>query len=221
MENILIYGASGHAKMIIDIVQKNNNYTIKGFIDSYKPIGKVIKGYKILGCLEQLPALVEELDINAVVVAVGDNFTRHRAYNKIKNLVPHVKFASIIHPSAILASDVKIEEGTVIMANVIINANAKVGKLCILNSASSLGHDSTMSDFSSLASRATIAGNVQIGFCSAICLSVTVIQNIKIGNNTVIGAGSLVIRSIGDLKLAFGNPIDVVKHRGADSKYLS
>lgn len=220
MKNILIYGASGHAKMIIDIIHKTKNHNIIGFIDSYKPINEIISGYKILGNLDQLPSLIQELNIEGIVIAVGDNYDRQAAYHKIKKINPQLKFPSIIHPSAIIATDVIIEEGTVIMANAIINSSSKVGKLCILNTASSLGHDSVMADFSSLASGVTVAGNVQIGSGSAICLGASIIQNVVIGNNTVIGAASLVLKSIGNLKQAFGSPINTIKDRNADSKYL-
>ena len=62
MKNILIYGASGHAKMIVDIIQKNNNYTIKGFIDSFKSINEVVYGHTIIGNLKLLPELIKELN---------------------------------------------------------------------------------------------------------------------------------------------------------------
>ena len=77
-----------------------------------------------------------------------------------------------------------------------------------------------MEDFSSLASSVTIGGNVKIGLCSAICLKAAIIQNISIGNHTVIGSGSLVLKSIGDCKQAYGSPINTIKDRKPDSKYL-
>ena len=220
MKNILIYGASGHAKMIVDIIQKDNKYIMKGFLDSYKPINEVVYGHSIIGDLSQLTRLIEELNIEGIVIGIGENSTREEAYHKIKKIAPNLKFVSIVHPSATIATDVSITKGTVIMANAVVNANAKLGRFCILNTASSLGHDCNMADFSSLASGATIAGNVQIGFCSAICLGATIIQNLEIGDNTVIGAGSLVLTSIGNNKTAFGAPIHTIKDRFPDSKYL-
>ena len=220
MKNILIYGASGHAKMIVDIIQKNNNYTIKGFIDSFKSINEVVYGHTIIGNLKLLPELIKELNIDGIIIALGENSTRKKIYHKIKNIASHLEFVSIIHPSAIIAAEVEIGEGTVIMANVVINASAKVGRFCILNTASTLGHDSMMSDFSSLASGVTVAGNVTIGVCSAICLNATIIQSLTIGDNTVIGASSLVLKSVGSNKTAFGSPIHTIKDRSSDSKYL-
>lgn len=220
MKNILIYGASGHAKMIVDIIQKNESYTIKGFIDLNKPFGEAIMSYKILGNLDHLSDLIDELNIEGIVIGIGDNYSRQIAYSDIKKIAPQLEFPSIIHSSAVIATDVVIEEGTVIMANSVINANSKVGKCCILNTASTFGHDSIMADFSCLASGVTVGGNVQIGLGSAICLGASIIHNIAIGNNSVVGAGSLVVKSIGDLKTVFGSPIHTIKDRVPNSKYL-
>lgn len=220
MKNILIYGASGHSKMIIDIIEKQNNYNIKGFIDSYKSKGFVLSDYQVIGHLKEIPVLIKELNIEGIVIGIGDNFTRQRISMNIENIAPQLKFISIIHPTATIAKNVTIGDGSVIMANTVLNASAKVGKHCILNTASTFGHDSVMADFSSLASGVTVAGSVTIGLCSAICLRATLIQSITIGENTVIGAGSLVLKSIGNLKQAFGHPINTISDRTADSKYL-
>tara|TARA_R110002033_G_scaffold60466_2_gene110663 strand:- start:4061 stop:4726 length:666 start_codon:yes stop_codon:yes gene_type:complete len=221
MKNILIYGASGHAKMIVDVIEKNKSHNIMGFIDTYKPLGYQLNSYKVIGHLEHLKQLKTDLNIDGIIIAIGDNFTRQKVANNIKNILPNLKFVTIVHPTATLAEDIIIEDGSVIMAKAVINSGSKVGKFCIINTSSTLGHDSTMADFSSLASGVTVAGSVKIGVCSAICLRAIIIQNIEIGNNTVIGAGSLVLKSIGDLKTAYGNPIDIIKDRNEDSKYLS
>lgn len=220
MKNILIYGASGHAKMIVDIVLKNNKYNVVGFVDSYKPINQDLYGYKIIGNLNDLPKLIKQHNIEGIAIGIGDNYTRKSAYHRIIKLAPNIEFVSIVHPSAVIANDVIIPKGAVIMPNAVINANAKIGEFSILNTKSSLGHDSIMADFSSLASGAIIGGGVGIGLCSAICLCASIIQNVTIGNHTVIGAASLVLKSIGDYKLAFGSPIHTIKDREANSKYL-
>ncbi|WP_369995359.1 acetyltransferase [Winogradskyella sp.] len=220
MKNILIYGASGHAKMIVDIILKNNTYNFIGFVDSYKPIGEDVYGYKVLGNLELLPSLINKFDIQGIVIGIGSNTTRLRAYKNIIDIAPDLEFVPIVHPTAVLANGVIIPEGTVIMPGAIVNADARVGRFCLLNTKSSLGHDSTMSDFSSLASGATIGGNVEIGFCSAICLSASVAQNTTIGNYTTIGACSLVLKPIGDHKLAFGVPINTIKDKKKSYKHL-
>ncbi len=220
MTNIIIYGASGHAKMIVDIIHKKNNYNIVGFIDSFKEPGEKVYGYYVLGNLDKLNTIVKEFEINGVVIGVGDNNNRKLAYKKIKKITPSLTFVSVIHPSAIIANDIVIQLGTVIMAGAIINADSKVGKLCIINSKASLGHDSNLGDFSSLASGVTIGGNVTIGKCSAICIGTTIVNNKTVGNYSVIGASSLVLKNIGDLKIAYGSPIHTIKDRAYSDHYL-
>lgn len=220
MKNVLISGASDHSKMIIDALHKNNEYNIHGLIDSYKDKGESLYGYDIIGSTDDLTRIKKEYNIYGMIIGVGDNFTREELKKRIDNLSLGLEYPSVVHPSAIIAENIIIPEGSVIMAGTVINANAKVGRFCILNTLSSLGHDSVMGDFSSLASGVTIGGNVNIGFCSAICLKASIIQNINIGNNTVIGAASLVLKSIGDLKLAFGVPIKTIMDREPNSKYL-
>lgn len=219
MKNILIYGASGHSKMIVDIILKNKDYKFIGFIDSFKPINTKVYGYDIKGGLDELPNLINEYSIDGIIIGIGDNYTRRHAYELISGIAPDIEFVSAVHPSAVLANDVIIPRGTVIMAGAVLNAASKVGEFCILNTKSSLGHDSTMANFSSLASGATTGGNVHIGLNSAICLRAAIIQNVSIGDHSVVGAGSLVLHSIGDRKLAYGNPITTLKNRKIDAKY--
>lgn len=221
MKNIIIAGASGHAKMIMDIIHKNNNFNIVGLVDSFKEVGDEIYGHKIIGKTEDIENLRKQYDVFGIIIAVGDNTNRKDLKEKIDSISPEINFINAIHPSAILANDIVVPMGTIIMAGVIVNADTKIGEFCILNSKSSLGHDSVMEDFSSLASGATTGGNVHIGTCSAICLDASIIQNISIGKHTVIGASSLVVKSIGDYKRAFGVPINNIKERACDTKYLS
>lgn len=219
MKNILIYGASGHAKMIVDIILKNKDYNFIGFLDSFKPINEEIYGHKVVGNLDMLPSIIKKFNVKGVVIGIGDNDTRLQAYKKIIQIDPTIEFPSMVHPNAIIANDVILPKGVVIMAGAIINADAKVGKFCLLNTKASLGHDSVMSDFSSLASGATISGNVHIGFCSTISLSASVSQNLTIGNFTIIGGASLVLKSVGDYKLAYGVPAKIIKNRRLDLVY--
>lgn len=220
MKNILIYGASGHAKVIADIILGNNDYNIIGFLDSFKPINEDIFGFKIIGNLNTLPDLIDKHNIDGIIIGIGDNTLRKKASIKISKIAPSLEFVSAVHSNAIIAKDVVISEGSVIMPGTIVNVNAKIGRFCILNTKSSLDHDSEMDDFSSLAPSVSISGNVKIGECSSICLGASIIQNITIGNYTVVGAGSLVLKSIGDFKQAFGSPINTIKDRKADACYL-
>ena len=190
-KNIVIIGASGHAKVIIDIIERLNEFNIVGLIDSFKPINSKIFEYKIIGREEDIPELASKYNFNTGIIAIGDNWTRRKMYYKIKRISPKFDYISAIHPKSVIGKNVKIGKGTVIMAGAIVNSDAKIGSFCIINTKASLGHDSNLKKFASLAPNSTVGGSVTIGTCSAICLSTSVLQSITIGKHSIIGAGSL------------------------------
>jgi len=210
-QNIIIIGASGHSKVVIDIIERLNNYNIIGLIDTYKSKRNKIFHYEILGTEENLYSLIKEFNIYAGIIAIGDNWIRKTIHEKITKMIPDFKFISAIHPNAIIGKNVKIGKGTVIMPGAIVNCDSKIGDYCILNTKSSLGHDGIMKNFSSLAPNATVGGNTVIGIGAAICLGANVIQNITIGNHSIIGAGSLVNRDIEGNKMAYGIPAKPIR----------
>ena len=145
------------------------------------------------------------------IIAIGDNWIRMNIYHKIISFSKDFKFISAIHPRAILGKNIYIGEGTVIMPGVIINSDASVGKFCIINTNSSLGHDGIMEDFSSMAPGVTTGGNVTIGKCASVSLGACIIHNIKIGEYSLIGSGSLIVEDVENLKLVYGLPGKVIK----------
>ncbi len=221
MKKIVIIGASGHAKVIIDIIEKRNEYQIIGLIDSYKNADQKIMGYTILGKEDLIPELIEKENIVGGVIAIGDNWSRNKVKDTIKKIVPEFKFLPAVHPNAVLCNNLKIAPGVVIMAGAIVNAEAKIAPFCILNTKSSLGHDSVMDDFSSLAPNTTIGGNVSIGEFSAVSIGSTVIQNVKIGMHTIVGAGTLVLEDIGNNLLVYGVPGKKIRDRQIGEPYLA
>lgn len=220
MDKILIIGASGHAKVIIETIELNNNYQIYGLIDTFKPIGEKVLGYEILGTEDYIKNLAQK-GINKGVIAIGDNWNRFLMQEKIKKISPDFEFISVIHPLTTISPSVKIGKGTVILASVIINAEAEVGDFCILNTGASFGHDSIIKDFSSLAPGVTVGGNVTIDTCTAISLGANVIQGITIGKHSIIGAGSLVLHDVVDYKLFYGVPAKEIRTIKAGENYLS
>ncbi len=220
MEKIVIIGASGHARVIIETVELNKKYQIYGLIDSFKPKGQKILGYEILGTEDLIQDLMKK-GIRKGVIAIGDNWTRYMMYTKIKEETPDFEFVTIIHSSAIISPSAKIGRGTVVLASVKVNTYAEIGDGCILNTNSSFGHDGRLSDFSSIAPGVTVGGNVAIGFCTAISLGANVIQGIVIGKHSIIGAGSLILHDIDDFKLVFGVPGKEIKTIEKGEKYLT
>ncbi|PKV50994.1 sugar O-acyltransferase (sialic acid O-acetyltransferase NeuD family) [Aquimarina sp. MAR_2010_214] len=220
MEKTLIIGASGHAKVIIETIELNNNYEIYGLIDTFKPKGSKLLRYEVLGKEEDIPSLIKQ-GIRKGIIAIGDNWVRYQMYLKIKKIAPDFEFINVIHPSVVISPSVILGEGSVILASVTINAEAQVGDFCILNTGVNLGHDSIMKEFSSLAPGATIGGNVYIGKGTAISLGANIIQGITVGNYSVVGAGSVIVNNIDDYKLAYGVPAKEIRTFKKGERYLS
>ena len=218
--NIIVIGSSGHAKVVIDSIEKENKYEIIGLLDRFKEVGSSSFGYKILGKEEDLKNLIKVHKIEGGFIAIGDNFVRSIVHDRISNDIPQFNFIKTIHPSAQIARNVLIGKGTVILANTTISSDALVGDFCIINNNSSLDHDSRILDYSSLAPGSSIGGNVKIGLFTAVSLGSKVIHGITIGEHTIIGAGATVIKDIPKYVVAYGNPAKVIRSRLAGEKYL-
>lgn len=220
MEKIAIIGASGHAKVIIDIVLNEKKYELCGLLDDYRKSGEVVMNFPILGKIEELPNIVCKHLITGIVIAIGDNFARSKVAAYIKKTCPDIIFINTIHPSALIAPSVQIGAGTIIAAGSIVGPCCKIGNHCILNTNSSLDHDSTMHDFSSIAPGVITGGNCDIGAYAAIGIGTTLIHKVHIGNNSVIGAASLVISDVEPFVIAYGSPAKTIRTRKEDDRYL-
>ncbi len=193
MKTIGIYGASGHGKVVADIA-KLCGYKKVIFIDDNKK--------------EYLSLQEYQKKYNYPIAwGIGDNEIRSKKAQLIE------EFVTLIHPKAIVAQDVKIDRGSVIMAGAIINPSASIGKHTIINTATVIEHDCIIEDFVHIAPNCSLAGNVRIGKKSFIGIGSTIIQNISIGENCIIGAASLVLDNIEDNVTAFGSPAKIYKKR--------
>lgn len=220
MQNVVIFGASGHGSVVLDCLEKEGKYNFVGFIDSFQKKGTALNGYKVLGAENDLPELIDSYHIFGGIVAIGDNWIRSSMVDRISKIVLDFNYIKVIHPYSEIGKDVQIGKGSVVMPGVTINANTLVGNHCILNTKSSLDHDGFMSHFSSLAPNVCIGGNLILGQGSAVCLGTNIIENITIGSNCIIGAGSLVVGNIVSDVLAYGAPAKVIRKRIAGEKYL-
>jgi len=221
MQNVVIFGASGHGSVVLDCIEKEAKYNVIGFIDSFEEKGAQVSGYSILGSEYDLPYLIEEHQLLGGIIAIGDNWTRNLVVERVRKIAPDFQYIKAVHPNAEVGKDVQIGIGSVVMPGVTINANAVIGDHCILNTNSSLDHDGFMNNYSSLAPNVCVGANLILGKGSAICLGANIIENITIGNHTVIGAGSLVVGNISDRVLVYGAPAKIIRKRIASEPYLS
>ena len=220
-QQIVLIGASGHARVILDILQLTGTYEIVGLIDSFKPRGISLGGHEILGSPDEIPALVDQGAFSAAIVCVGDNWTRARIVDGIRRAVPNFTFVSAIHPAATVSRDAVIGEGTVIMAGAVVNPGCQVGEYCIINTRASLDHDSVMDSYSSLGPGVTTGGCVRIDAYSAIGIGATILQDLHIGRHTVVGAAAAVFHNLPDSVVAYGVPARIIRSRQPGDRYLS
>lgn len=221
MQNIVIFGASGHGSVVLDCILAEGKYNVIGYIDSFKKWTFNEEDYPILGDEFDLPNIIEKFNISGGIIGIGDNWTRKMMVQRILKIVPNFNFISTIHPTSIIGSNVSIGKGTAILVDVVVNINSQIGEFCILNTKVILEHDGKLDDFSSLASGAITGGNFSLGKFSAISLGVTIIENVTIMAHTVVGAGSVVTKDIEGYVVAYGSPAKVVRRRSIGESYLA
>ena len=190
-----LYGASGHAKVIIDILT-DSKIAVNGLFDDNKDLNDLL-GYPVYG--------TENIK-GPLIVSIGDNKIRKRIVDTLS-----VYFGRAIHPSAIVSDKACIGEGTVVMQGSIIQSCAIIGKHGIINTGASVDHDCNVGDFVHISPKATLCGSVTVGEGSWIGAGTTIIPGVKIGKWCVIGAGSVVTKDIPDYSLAVGNRCKVIK----------
>lgn len=206
MEDIILLGGGGHCKSVIDTINSLDRYNIVGILDIEDKIGTKIYNIEVIGTDDELINHYNNGVQNAFISlgSIGDTRVRRNLNNIIKDI--GMNLPSIIDPTAILAEDIKVGEGSFIGKGVILNSGTKIGVNCIINSGVIVEHDCIIADYVHIAPGSTLSGGVTVGSNSHIGTNATIIQNILIGENTIIGAGSVAVEDIGNNKKAYGNP---------------
>jgi sugar O-acyltransferase (sialic acid O-acetyltransferase NeuD family) len=217
---IIIVGSSGHAKVVIDIVNKLNCYELIGVIDPFRTIGEKVFSVKILGSEDVLIDLIDKYNNLKVFVAIGDNFVRQTVVERLKLNFKKIDFVSLVHPSVQIGENVQIGKGVVIMSGVSVNSDTLINDFVIINTNASVDHDCFLDDFSSLAPGVVLGGNCKIGFLSAISIGTTIVHRVVIGYNVVVGAGSLILNNCPDNSLVYGSPARFIRSRNPGDNYL-
>ena len=198
MATINIFGASGHAKVVMDIIAAQGD-EVGALYDDNPHCGQ-INGKRVFKAAD--------ITVNGpLIVSIGSC----RIHKLIVERYSHLEFATAIHPKAIISDTATIGIGSVVMPGAIINADVTIGKHCIINTKASVDHECTVGDYVHIAPGATLSGNVEVGECSWIGVGACVKQGVKIGNNCMIGAGSVVLKDIPDNVVAYGNPCKIIK----------
>ena len=220
MKNVVIIGGGNQAHYVIDIIERAGHYNIVGIVDSIHEIGSDRFSYKILGRQENIVELINQHQIYGGIIAIGDNYARGNVYLQISSLVPSFEFINAIHPSVIIGNNVKIGKGVTAMAGVIFNPKSIIGDFTFFATGAQVEHDCIISDFASISAGSVTGGHVKLGKYSALTLGVTVLDRLEIGENTVVGAGSLVLKSLPSNVLVYGNPAKIIRNRDIGEKFL-
>ena len=196
---MIIYGASGHAKVIIDIIQSIEE-SIDFILDDDKSKIKLL----------EFPIDHEYNDSmkgQKLVVAIGDNSIRKYVVEKTENRFIN----ALIHDTATISKQSKIGIGSVVMPHAVINSSVVIGQHCIINTSSIIEHDSKISDFVHISPGAIITGNVKIGEGTQVGAGATIIPGVEIGKWVTIGAGTVVLEDVPDYAVVVGNPGKIIK----------
>ncbi len=204
MENtkIYIFGASGHGKVVSELIT-NNQCKIEAMVDD-EPKLNYFNEIPIINSTF-LPQASENISL---IIAIGNNITR----KKISSRFNEFNFFSSVHKTAFVSPSATVGAGTVVMLYAIINSDATIGNHVIVNTGALIEHDCNIEDFVHISPKVTLSGNVKIGIGTHVGSGAIVIPGIKIGKWCTIGAGTVVINDIPDGATVIGNPGRIIKY---------
>ncbi len=218
--DLLIIGSSWHASVVIDAIELAGLDRIVGFLDDTVAPGTERHGYTVLGGINDAAKICAKAAIANVAVAIGDNWRRRKISSQLTKKRPGLNFPVIKHPSATVAGSAQIGKGAVILAGSHVGPGARVGDFCILNTGSSLDHDTVMENYSSIAPGVFTGGLVRIGECSAVGVGASISDRVSIGRHSVVGTGAVVVSDIPEFVVAYGNPARVQRSRNEGDEYI-
>jgi sugar O-acyltransferase, sialic acid O-acetyltransferase NeuD family len=202
-KNVIIIGASGHGKVIADIIKCSGD-NVFGFLDDNEALAGTTSGAPLLGKIE----IYTQYNDIEFIVAIGGSAIREKIVAKMVN----VQWYTAIHPTAVISKlDTVIGEGTAIMANAVINPGTTIGKHCIINTGAVVDHDNSIGDYSHISVGAKLAGTVEIGKHTWIGVGAAVSNNISICDGCLVGAGAVVVKDIKENGTYVGIPARKIK----------
>jgi len=204
-DKLIIIGASGHGKVVADVAIKMNKWQSISFLDDDESI-KTSMGLDVIGKTTDAFRDKDEADF---FVAIGSNATREKIQEKL--IDEGLNVVSLIHPSAVIGTDVEIGIGTAVMAGVVINSSTRIGKGCIINTSSSLDHDNAIEDYVHISPGVNMAGTVKVDKGSWIGIGSVVSNNVNICSGCKVGAGAVVVKDITEPGTYVGVPVRRVK----------
>jgi UDP-perosamine 4-acetyltransferase len=210
MEPLVIIGAGGHGRVVLDIVRTAGFYEPIGFVDADTRLpGTRVGGLTVLGPTNVLPKLRQQQRVMHAIVAIGDNRTRLRYTAAMQ--AEGFELVSAIHPTAFVSPTAKLGQNVVVGPNASIITEARVGDSVIVNTGAIVEHECEIAEAVHVAPGACLAGRVRVGACAFIGIGAQVIQCLAVGEGATVGAGAVVLEDVADGATVVGVPARVVK----------
>ncbi len=192
MKELIILGAGGHARSLIDIILSTNEWKIAGIVGKKDELNKLIMGFEVKWTDDQLRTLRQ--DFKYAVLAIGKLGINQKRIRKIQELRSiGYEIPRIVSPTAYVSKFSNIEEGTMIGHFSFINANSNIGKHCIINSQSVIEHDVNLGDYCHISTSVTINGDVNIGANTFVGSKSMIREGLTLPEGTIISAGKRVM----------------------------
>lgn len=203
---IFVYGGGGHAKVVLDTITRTYGAeSIAGiFDDDLAKANTKFYEHQIIG-----PPVAGQIKNGTLIIAIGHNKTRAEKVAILARL--NVKYITVIDPTAIITSSVKIGAGTLVMPGAILNADARVGDHCIINTSAIVEHDCQIGNFAHIAPGVVLTGAVSVGSTTLVGANSVIVPGKKIGANCLVAAGSVVTKDIPDNCMVRGNPARIIR----------
>lgn len=210
LPEVLIIGAGGHGRVVLEIVRAEGKYHPTGFIDADAALADtLVAGVPVLGTLNALPRVLRQRKGIRAVVAIGDNRIRRGCAAKV--VAAGVELVSVVHPSAIVSPSAKIGRNVVIAAGAIVGTEAILADSVLVNSGAIVDHECRIGEGVHVGPGAKLAGRVSVDAGAFIGLGAAVIQCCSIGAESIIGAGAVVIRDVEPGTTVVGVPARTIK----------
>jgi acetyltransferase EpsM len=209
---IVIVGAGGHGKVVLDILRAANRYQVVGFLDANESLhGQSVLGSPVLGALNLLPKLRSQR-VEGAIIAIGDNAARVACAQEAAQA--GLKLINAIHPSAAVSTSARLGANIVIAAGACICVDSSIGDSCIINTSAVVDHECQIDPGAHLCPGVLLAGRVHIGELAMIGLGAKVIQCLQVGPRTIVGAGAVVLEDLPGNVTAVGIPAKIIRATG-------
>lgn len=220
-KNLILLGGGGHCKSVIDVAE-SAGYHILGVLDLPENVGTSVLDYNVIGTDDDIPLYVDKAEFIITVGFIKNPSVRMKLYKRVKEVGGIL--ATIVASTAHVSKYASLEEGTVIMHQTIVNAGARVGVNCIINTCCNIEHDVIIGDQCHISTGAMVNGDCKVGKMCFIGSQSVLANGISICDDVIVGAGSFVIKNLSEHGIYVSNPcklliINELKMRGGKIGY--